>query len=73
VTRLAATLGIIWSIASLLMALVLIRGSFTAGTPAKEGPLSQFVVLLGGLVLAIFALGLAWQCVRLARGEVETG
>ncbi len=63
---LIALLGLIWALANLFAAYLLVRNSFTAGTPAKEGFPAQLLLLVGGLVLAVFALSLAWGSVRLA-------
>ena len=63
---LTGLLGLIWALANLLAAYLLIRNSFSAPTPAKEGFPAQALLLVGGFVLAVFALALAWGCIRLA-------
>jgi len=73
VKALAGLLGLIWSAGSLLGAYLLARNAFTAGTPAKEGFYSQVLLFSGGLVLALFALALAWRCVRLLGGAPQPG
>jgi hypothetical protein len=68
---LVGLLGLVWALANLLAAYLLVRNSFTAGTPAKEGLPAQILLLLGGLALAVFALMLLWGCVRLASAQPE--
>ncbi len=66
---LVGLLGVIWALANLLAASLMIRGSFGSPTPAKEGFPAQALLLLGGLLLALFALSLIWGSLRLTAGR----
>lgn len=60
-----AALGLVWALGNLLVAYLFVTSAFVAKTAAKEGILSQLSLLVGGLVIAAFALLLARQCVSL--------
>lgn len=60
-----AALGLVWALGNLLVAYFFVTSAFVAKTAAKEGILSQLSLLVGGLVIAAFALLLARQCVSL--------
>lgn len=60
-----AALGLVWALGNLLVAYLFVTSAFVAKTAAKEGILSQLSLLVGGLVIAGFALLLARQCVSL--------
>ncbi|HEX6510975.1 MAG TPA: hypothetical protein VF157_01660 [Chloroflexota bacterium] len=66
---LTGALGLIWAVANLLAAYLLVRGGYSAPTLAKEGFLAQALLLLGGLLLAVFAALLAWMSGRLLSGR----
>ena len=62
---LAALLGLLWSLANLVVAYFFLTGAFVAKTAAKEGILAQLSLLLGGVLIAGFAILLARECVRM--------
>ena len=61
----AALLGLLWSLANLVVAYFFLTGAFVAKTAAKEGILAQLSLLLGGVLIAGFAVLLARECVRM--------
>jgi hypothetical protein len=63
--RLVALLGLVWSLANLAVAYFFLTSAFVAKTAAKEGILSQLSLLLGGVLIAGFAILLARECVRM--------
>lgn len=58
-------LGLLWALGNLAVAYFFVTSAFVAKTAAKEGILAQLSLLVGGLVIAAFALLLARQCVSL--------
>jgi hypothetical protein len=62
---LVAVLGLLWTLANLAVAFFFVTGAFTAKTAAKEGILAQLSLLLGGVLIAAFAILLARECVRM--------
>ncbi|MDE3102429.1 MAG: hypothetical protein KGJ98_09350 [Chloroflexota bacterium] len=66
--RVAAVLALLWGLANLLAAYLMVTSAFLSKTSAKEGILSQASLLIGGLALAYFALALLRQCLRMVRG-----
>ena len=60
---LVAVLGLIWSLANLVIAYFFVTSAFVAKTAAKEGILAQLSLLLGGVLIAGFAILLARECV----------
>lgn len=62
-----AILGIVWALANLAAAYVMISGAFVAKTAIKEGILSQAALLLGGMAIEVLAIALIWQCARALR------
>lgn len=62
---LVALLGLIYVAANLLAVYVLLTSGLAAKTAAK-GIVQQGLLLSGGLVIGLFALLLAWQCLTLA-------
>ena len=62
---LAALLGLLWSLANLVVAYFFLTSAFVAKTAAKEGILAQLSLLLGGVLIAGFAILLARECVRM--------
>jgi uncharacterized membrane protein YwzB len=69
--RLAALLGILWSLVNLAVAYWMLTGAFVAKTAAKEGPMAQASLLLGGLLIGIFSIVLARQCLRMLAAPDE--
>ncbi len=63
--RLVALLGLVWSLANLGVAYFFLTGAFVAKTAAKEGILAQLSLLVGGILIAGFAILLARECVRM--------
>ncbi len=59
----AAVLGLIWALGGVLVAYLFVSNAFVAKTAAKEGILAQLALLVGGSLIAIFAVLLARQCV----------
>ena len=62
---LVAVLGLVWSLANLVIAYFFLTSAFVAKTAAKEGILAQLSLLLGGVLIAGFAILLARECVRM--------
>ena len=67
--RLAAVLCLFWCVANLVVAYWMVTGAFLAPTPHKEGILAQAALLLGGLLVAIFALLLGRTSLRAFTGS----
>ncbi len=67
--RLVAVLALVWGLANLLAAYIMVTSAFLSKTSAKEGFLSQASLLIGGLALAYFTLALLRQCLRMVRGS----
>lgn len=63
--QVVALLGLLYVAANLLAAYVFVTSGLMAKTAAK-GIVQQGLLLAGGLVIGLFALLLAWQCVMLA-------
>ena len=64
---LVAVLGLVWSLANLVIAYFFVTSAFVAKTAAKEGILAQLSLLVGGVLIAGFAILLARECVRMLR------
>ncbi len=62
---LVAVLGLVWSLANLVIAYFFVTSAFVAKTAAKEGILAQLSLLIGGVLIAAFAILLARECVRM--------
>jgi hypothetical protein len=60
-------LGVAWALVNLILAYFFLIDAFTAKTAAHEGILAQASLLLGGLLMGLFAVFLARVCVRLVR------
>ncbi len=71
--RLVALLGLIWSLANLAIAYFFMTSAFVAKTAAREGIMAQLSLLLGGVLIAGFAILLARECVRLLRPADASG
>jgi hypothetical protein len=63
--RLVAFLGLLWTLANLAVAYFFVTSAFVAKTAAKEGILAQLSLLVGGVLIAGFAILLARECVRM--------
>ena len=63
--RLVALLGLVWSLANLGVAYFFLTSAFVAKTEAKEGILAQLSLLVGGVLIAAFAILLARECLRM--------
>jgi hypothetical protein len=70
---LIAVLGLVWSLANLVIAYFFLTSAFVAKTAAKEGILAQLSLLLGGVLIAAFAVLLARECVRMFRPVDASG
>ena len=70
---LVAVLGLIWSLAHLVIAYFFLTSAFVAKTAAKEGILAQLSLLLGGVLIAGFAILLARECVRMFKSSDAAG
>ena len=68
-----ALLGLLWSLANLVVAYFFLTGAFVAKTAAKEGILAQLSLLLGGVLIAGFAVLLARECVRMLTSADASG
>ncbi|HEV8670819.1 MAG TPA: hypothetical protein VGS01_08795 [Candidatus Limnocylindria bacterium] len=62
---LVALLGLLWCVANLGVAYFFLTGAFVAKTAAKEGILAQLSLLVGGVLIAGFAILLARECLRM--------
>jgi hypothetical protein len=65
VRQVVALLGLLFVAANLLAAYLFVTSGLAAKTAAK-GLTQQGLLLSGGLLIALFALMLAWQCLALA-------
>ena len=63
--QLVALLGLLWVAGNLCVAYLFFSGGSAAKTAAK-GLGQQALLWSGGLLIALFALLLAWQCLALA-------
>lgn len=70
---LVALLGLVWSLANLVVAYFFVTSAFVAKTAAKEGIVAQLSLLLGGVLIAGFAILLARECVRMLRPADASG
>ena len=68
-----AVLGLVWSLANLAVAYFFVTSAFVAKTAAKEGILAQLSLLVGGVLIAGFAILLARECVRMFRPANASG
>jgi hypothetical protein len=65
VRRVAALLALTWAVANAVLSYFFLTSAFVAKTAAKEGLLAQLSLLVGGMVIAGFAILLARECVRM--------
>jgi hypothetical protein len=63
-----AVLAIVWAAANLVIAYFFVTNAFVAKTAAKEGLPAQAALLLGGLLIAVFAVLVAREGLALLRG-----
>ena len=70
---LVGVLGLVWSLANLAIAYFFVTSAFVAKTAAKEGILAQLSLLLGGVLIAVFAILLARECVRMFSSSDASG
>jgi hypothetical protein len=63
---------LLWAVGNLSVALLFITSGLAEKT-ANKGGAQQALLVLGGLLLGIFALILIWQCVALARARLTEG
>lgn len=68
-----AVLGLVWSLANLVIAYFFLTSAFVAKTAAKEGILAQLSLLVGGVLIAGFAILLARECVRMFGSSDASG
>ena len=69
---LAAALGLLWGLGNLCVAVLFITSGFAEKT-ANKGGAQQALLVLGGLLVGMFAAILIWQCVALARARLSEG
>ena len=70
---LVAVLGLVWSLANLAIAYFFLTSAFVAKTAAKEGILAQLSLLVGGVLIAGFAILLARECIRMFSSSDASG
>ncbi len=63
--RLVPMLALLWCLPNLVVAFWMVQGAFVAKTAMHEGILAQVSLLLGGILIALFALLLARVCFRI--------
>jgi hypothetical protein len=73
VRRLAALLALLWALANVVLSYFFLTSAFVAKTAAKEGILAQLSLLVGGLLIAGFAILLARECVRMMTSADASG
>ncbi|TME29047.1 MAG: hypothetical protein E6I64_01620 [Chloroflexi bacterium] len=66
--RIVAVLAIVWAAANVVVAYLFVTNAFVAKTAAKEGLPAQAALLLGGLLIAVFAVIVAREGLALFRG-----
>jgi len=66
--RIVAVLAIVWAAANVVVAYLFVTNAFVAKTAAKEGLPAQAALLLGGLLIAVFAVMVAREALALFRG-----
>jgi hypothetical protein len=71
--RLTGVLGLLWCLANLVVAYFFLTSAFVAKTAAKEGILAQLSLLIGGVLIAGFAILLARECVRMLTSAGTSG
>jgi hypothetical protein len=71
--RLTGVLGLLWCLANLVVAYFFLTSAFVAKTAVKEGILAQLSLLIGGVLIAGFAILLARECVRMLTSAGTSG
>lgn len=66
-------LGLVWGLVNIAIAYFFVTSAFVAKTAAKEGIVAQLSLLLGGVLIAGFAVLLARESVRLFRPADTSG
>jgi len=70
---LVAFLALLWTLVNLAVAYFFVTSAFVAKTAAKEGPLAQLSLLVGGVLIAGFAILLARECLRMFGSSDSSG
>ncbi len=65
--RLVATVELLWAAVNVVIAYLFVTNAFVAKTAIKEGLPAQAALLLGGALIAVFAVTLAWQSFQILR------
>jgi len=73
VRRFAALLALVWALANLVLSYFFLTSAFVAKTAAKEGLLAQLSLLVGGVLIAGFAILLARECLRMMASSGASG
>jgi hypothetical protein len=60
-----AVLGGAWGLLNLAVAILFVANAFVAKTAIKEGLPAQAALLLGGILIGLFAVLVLWECYRL--------
>jgi hypothetical protein len=71
--RIAALLALIWALANVVISYFFVTSAFVAKTAAKEGIVAQLSLLVGGVLIAGFAILLARECVRMLTSADASG
>ncbi len=71
--RFAALLALVWALANLVLSYFFLTSAFVAKTAAKEGLLAQLSLLVGGVLIAGFAILLARECLRMMASSGASG
>jgi hypothetical protein len=71
--RIAAVLALIWALANAVISYFFVTSAFLAKTAAKEGIVAQLSLLVGGVLIAGFAILLARECVRMLTSADASG
>ncbi len=69
--RLVALLGLLWALPNLVLTFWMLQGAFVAKTAQHEGIAAQASLLLGGLLIGAFAIGLGRRCLRVLAAPDE--
>lgn len=70
--QLLVVLGALWALGNLYVAVLFITSGLAEKT-ANKGGVQQALLMLGGLLIGLFALILLRQCVALARSKLNEG
>ena len=65
---LVAIVELLWAAVNLVIAYLFVTNAFVAKTAIKEGLPAQAALLLGGALIAVFAVTLARQSLQVLRG-----